>query len=242
MPGVLKAAPAAPLARRQRRALPWEARPAHAGPHPRDARSARLTRHADRCSGTAVFLAADCPAHGPGLRLARTLKLPPWRRPGDPLVLVKRSQGRLKPVRPAKPLKPRRDLGVIQVRMIAAAGADRPRTCRCSRPRHGRPRCGPAGSAGPPRCRGRADRRAGMPRPSGTMRSHGSRRSRGCGRRRWPDGQPVRYPSQGQRRQDCSLNSPPGSRSCHYRGLEQRRCYPQTVHAGRPKDAASRAG
>ena len=28
-----KAAPAAPLARRQRRALPWEARPAHAGPH-----------------------------------------------------------------------------------------------------------------------------------------------------------------------------------------------------------------
>ena len=24
----------APLARRQRRALPWEARPAHAGPHP----------------------------------------------------------------------------------------------------------------------------------------------------------------------------------------------------------------
>ena len=34
MPGVLKAAPTAPLARRQRRALPWEARPAHAGPHP----------------------------------------------------------------------------------------------------------------------------------------------------------------------------------------------------------------
>jgi hypothetical protein len=39
-------------------------------------------------------------------------------------VLVKHSQGRLKPVRSAKPLKPRRDLGVIQVRMIAAAGAD----------------------------------------------------------------------------------------------------------------------
>jgi hypothetical protein len=37
---------------------------------------------------------------------------------------LKHSQGRLKPVRPAKPLKPRRDLGVIQVRMIAAAGAD----------------------------------------------------------------------------------------------------------------------
>src|SRR5712675_2402305 len=56
--------------------------------------------------------------------LARTVKLPPWRRPGDPLVLVKHSQGRLKPVRPAKPLKPRRDLRVTQVRMIAAAGAD----------------------------------------------------------------------------------------------------------------------
>ena len=43
------------------------------------------------------------------------------------------------------------------------------------------------------------------------------------------DGQPVRYPSQGQGHQDCSLNSPPGSRSCHYRGLEQRRCYHQTI-------------
>jgi hypothetical protein len=30
---LIKAAPAAPLARRQRRAQPWEARPAHAGPH-----------------------------------------------------------------------------------------------------------------------------------------------------------------------------------------------------------------
>src|SRR2546421_12952390 len=69
-------------------------------------------------------LTAHCPARGPGLRLARSLKLPLWRRPGNPLVLVKHSQGRLKPVRPAKPLKPRRDLGVIQVRMIAAAGAD----------------------------------------------------------------------------------------------------------------------
>jgi hypothetical protein len=35
-------------------------------------------------------------------------------------------------------------------------------TRRCSRPRHGRPRCGPAGGAdGPSRCRGRADRQAG---------------------------------------------------------------------------------
>ena len=39
-------------------------------------------------------------------------------------MLVKHGQGRLKLARPAKPLKPRGDLGVIQVRMIAAAGAD----------------------------------------------------------------------------------------------------------------------
>ena len=69
-------------------------------------------------------LTGRCPARGPGPRLARTLKLPLWRRPGNPLVLVKHSQGRLKPVRPAKPLKPRRDFGVVQVRTIAAAGAD----------------------------------------------------------------------------------------------------------------------
>src|SRR2546430_17413205 len=69
-------------------------------------------------------LTAHCPARGPGLRLARSLKLPLWRRPGNPLVLVKHSQGRLKPVRPAKPLKPRRDLQVIQIRTIAAAGAN----------------------------------------------------------------------------------------------------------------------
>ena len=38
-------------------------------------------------------------------------------------------------------------------------------TCRCSRPRHGRPRRGPAGSAGTPRCRDRADRQAGCHDP-----------------------------------------------------------------------------
>lgn len=35
-----------------------------------------------------------------------------------------RSQSLLQRARPAKPLKPRRDLGVIQVRLIAAARAD----------------------------------------------------------------------------------------------------------------------
>ena len=61
---------------------------------------------------------------GPLTRLARILKVPLWRRPGNPLVLVEHGQGRLKQVRPAQPLKPRRDLRVIQVRMIAAVGAD----------------------------------------------------------------------------------------------------------------------
>jgi hypothetical protein len=37
---------------------------------------------------------------------------------------VIRNEGRLQRARAAKPLNPRRDLGVIQVRMIAAGGAD----------------------------------------------------------------------------------------------------------------------
>ncbi len=117
-----------------------------------------------------------------------------------------------------------------------------PRTCRCSRARYGRPRCGPAGSAGPPRCRDRAGQRAGGPRPRQPRCAaigHGDRGD--AVRRQRPDRQPVRYPSQSQKRQDCSLNSPPGSRSCHYRGLEQRRCYHQTVTRGQRKDMSSRA-
>jgi hypothetical protein len=97
-----------------------------------------------------------------------------------------------------------------------------PRTCRCSRPRYGRPRCGPAGSAGPPRCRDRADRRAGMPRPPQARcaaTGHGDRDD--VVRGQCADGQPARYPPQGQRRQDCSVSSPPGSWPCHYRGRQQ---------------------
>jgi hypothetical protein len=45
-------------------------------------------------------------------------------------MLVIRLQGRLQRVRPAKPLKPRRDLGVIHVGIIAAAGADELEHCR----------------------------------------------------------------------------------------------------------------
>jgi len=52
----------APLARRQRRAQPWEARPPHAGPHWYGAGSDRLSARR-RCTG-AVFLALDCPARG----------------------------------------------------------------------------------------------------------------------------------------------------------------------------------
>ena len=88
----------------------------YAGPHRTTARSnaAHTSRRPVRTQPSG--LTADCPARGPGLRLARTLKLQPWRRPGNPLVLVKHSQARLKHVRPAKPLKPRRDRRKIQVR------------------------------------------------------------------------------------------------------------------------------
>ena len=116
---------AAPLARRQRRppALggPGRRTPGHTA-RPPGQWGSHTSRRPVRAQPSC--LTAHCPARSPGLRLARTLKLLLWRRPGDPLVLVKHSQGRFKLVRPAKPLKPRRDLGVIQVRMIAAAGAD----------------------------------------------------------------------------------------------------------------------
>jgi hypothetical protein len=44
--------------------------------------------------------------------------------PGEPDVLVICSQGRLWQARSGKPLKPGRDLGVVPIRVIAAAGAD----------------------------------------------------------------------------------------------------------------------
>ena len=83
-------------------------------------------------------------------------------------------------------------------------------TCRYSRPRHGRRRCGPAGSAGTPRCRDRADRQAEVSRPSQARCAATGHGDRGDAvRRQRPDGQPVRYTSHRQRRQDCSLHSPP---------------------------------
>ena len=67
-------------------------------------------------------------------------------------------------------------------------------TCRNSRPRHGRPRCGPAGSAGTPRCRDRADRQAEVSRPSQARCAATGHGDRGDAvRRQRPDGQPVRY-------------------------------------------------
>ena len=61
---------AAPLARRQRRALPWEARPAHAGPLPQRAQINVATRHADQhCARrAAIFLTFDCPARSHRLK------------------------------------------------------------------------------------------------------------------------------------------------------------------------------
>jgi len=54
---LIKAAPTAPLARRQRRAQPWEARPSHAGPHARDvAQISSATRPRTFLHGTAVLL------------------------------------------------------------------------------------------------------------------------------------------------------------------------------------------
>src|SRR5215471_17493024 len=44
--------------------------------------------------------------------------------PGLADVLVIGRQGRLEPMRPAKPLEPRRRLGVVQVGMVTTAGAD----------------------------------------------------------------------------------------------------------------------
>ena len=132
----------------------------------------------------------------------------PWRRPGDPLVLVKRSQGRLKTVRPAKPLKPRRDLQVIQFRMIAAAGAYQlihAGIAALDAAVHD------AGWLVP---QGRLTAVAGL---TGGRRCHDPlnrdthRSARGAG--------------------TAHFTHPPGagSRSCHYQGPEQRRCYPQTV-------------
>jgi hypothetical protein len=40
-------------------------------------------------------------------------------------------------------------------------------------------------------------------------------------RRQCTDGPPAWYPPQGQRRQGCSVSSPPGSRPCRYRGRQQ---------------------
>ena len=71
-----------------------------ATPHDCQVNAAHASRRPVRAQQSCLI--AHCPARG----LARTLKLLPWRRPGNPLVLVKHSQARLKPVRPAKPLKP----------------------------------------------------------------------------------------------------------------------------------------
>jgi hypothetical protein len=165
-------------------------RPVRAGSAPAGAARGRAAEAASRVdlavmrqtsARPAVLLTAHCQARGPGLGLARTLKLPLWRRPGNPLVLVKHGQGRLKPVRPAKPLQPPRDLRVIQVRMIAAAGADQLEhvgVAALDTAVHDADRLVPqdrlAAVAGLTSGRG-------VTTLSGTMRSHRSRPSRGRG-------------------------------------------------------------
>ena len=170
------------------------------------------------------------------LRLARTLKLPPWRRPGNPLVLVKQGQGCLEPVRSAKRLKPRRDLGVIPVRTIAAAGADQLIHVGISAfdaAVHEADRLAPqdrlaavAGLTGGPGCHGvlRHDAQPPVTAIGGTSCGDSGRAdSRSAARRRVRGARTAHS----THRQDVG--------SCHYRGLEQRRCYHQTVHAGRAK-------
>jgi len=82
MPGVLKAAPAAPLARRQRQALPWEARPAHTQAMPSgitDRRWLIVTRA--RWLHGAVFLVARLSSSRPprqGLPCGQSLRADPW--------------------------------------------------------------------------------------------------------------------------------------------------------------------
>jgi len=63
--GEVKAAPAAPLARLPRRALPLDARPAQAGPLPRRRSFRWRGRHAGTSCG-AAFVASKCPARGGG--------------------------------------------------------------------------------------------------------------------------------------------------------------------------------
>jgi hypothetical protein len=66
----VKAAPAAPLARRQRRALALGARPPHAGPQTHTAHQRQLLRHADASN-------AQPPASRPIVQLAVTASMPP---------------------------------------------------------------------------------------------------------------------------------------------------------------------
>ena len=147
-------------------------------------------------------------------------------RQGIPWCLLKRSQGCLKLVRPAKPLKPGRDLRVIQVQVIAAAGADQfihVGVATLDTAVHDAHRLVPQ------------DRIAAMTALTGGRECHVCLRhdaqppltavagTRGgeivAGRRAGP------LPVAGSEPPGLlTHNSRSGSRSYHYRGLEQRRC------------------
>jgi hypothetical protein len=187
-----------------------------ATPHGRQISAAHALRRPVRGQ---PCLAAHCPARGPGPRLVRAARLSPWRRPGDPLMLVKRSQGRLKPVRPAKPPKPRRDLPVIPFPMIAAGGA--------YQLIHG-------GVAALDAAVHDADRLAPQERLTAVTGMTGGR---GC---HGPLGRDNHRSVRGAGSAHLTHLPGAGSRSCHYQGLEQRRCYPHTVTRRSAKHVSSR--
>ena len=143
-------------------------------------------------------------------------------------MLVISGQGGLQGAWPAKPLKPRRHRGVIQVRMVAATGADELTHAGIAAAEAAvhdadwlaPDECRPAvtGLTGNRRCHD-AVRLYAQPRVAAPGRYH--RRCRGSG--------------------DCSLSSPPGGSSCRHRGLEQR-CplpprYPRALRSGCPAES-----
>ena len=189
---------------------PWEAparrTPGHTARPP--GQHAHLSRRAVRAQPSC--LTARCPARGPCLRK-------------DPEAFTVMSARESPGVCETQPGPTQacavRGAAEAAARSRSDSGPDDRRswgrsahTRRCSRPRHGRPRCGPAVSARWPCCRGRADRRAGVPQPPQARCAATSQGPHGDAvRRQRPDGQPVRYPPHRRSRKDWSLNSPPGS-------------------------------
>ena len=189
------------------------ARPAHAGPHTGTApRSRRLTRHAAvrlRVTLRTVIIEVrqptrpshsqelSFPALSPSAGEAARRACDTQRGPPPACAALEATESAAGP-RSNPGTDDRRNRGRLA------------RTGPCSRLRNGRPRCGSAGAARTPSCRGRADRQAGACcRRWGLGAATGRGDHAGAVRRRRPGGKPVRYRSRCQGRQDCSLKSPP---------------------------------